>query len=197
VGERDDGRPSAPEPAAIARVRAGAEEIHTPAAVSAALDRMAEAVGRTLGDSCPIVLAVMTGGAVPAVRLMRRFDFLHEFDYVHATRYAGTTRGGDIEWLARPRLSLRGRAVLIVDDILDEGHTLKAIQDLCRDSGASALHVAVLTRKLHDRCVPGVTADFVGLEVPDRYVFGVGMDYHEYLRQLDGIYALADSDEPG
>jgi len=195
VGAREDARPPAPTPARVARVRAEAEEIHGPAAVSAALDRMAGAIGRALGDSCPIVLAVMTGGAVPAVRLMRRFDFLHEFDYVHATRYGGATRGGEIEWLARPRLSLRGRSVLIVDDILDEGHTLKAIQGLCRDAGVSALHTAVLTRKLHERCVPGVSADFVGLEVPDRYIFGVGMDYHEYLRQLDGIYALAEHDE--
>ena len=61
----------------------------------------------------------------------------------------------------------------------------------------ASLHTAVLTRKRHDRRVAGVTADFVGLEVPDRYVFGVGMDYHEYLRQLDGIYALSDAEEPG
>jgi hypoxanthine phosphoribosyltransferase len=191
LGQSEDDRAAEADLAEIRRVRDTAEEIHGPAAVRAALDRLAGAVAGTLAGHRPIVLAVMTGGVVPAVRLQRRFDFLHEFDYVHATRYGGGTRGGEIEWLARPRLGLRDRAVLIVDDILDEGYTLRAIQGLCREAGVRSLHTAVLTRKRHDRCVADVTADFIGLDVPDRYVFGVGMDYHEYFRQLDGIYALA------
>lgn len=186
-----------PAPDEIERVRRSAEEIHGPAAVEAALDRLAAAIAEVLGGRRPVVLAVMTGGVVPAVRLQRRFGFLHEFDYIHATRYASGTRGGAVEWLARPRRPLHGRPVLIVDDILDEGYTLRAIQGYCRELGVASLHTAVLTRKRHDRRVAGVTADFVGLEVPDRYVFGVGMDYHEYLRQLDGIYALSDAEEPG
>ena len=84
--------------------------------------------------------------------------------------------------------------MLIVDDILDEGHTLKAIQAWCREQGVGSLHTAVLTIKRHDRRVGGVEADFVGLEVPDRYVFGMGMDYCEYLRELNGIYALHEPD---
>jgi hypoxanthine phosphoribosyltransferase len=181
---------AAPTPAEVERVRRTAEEIHSPAAVDAALDRLAAAVHAELADRNPVLLAVMNGGVVPAVRLQQRLRFLHQFDYVHATRYASGTRGGEIRWLARPRIPLEGRAVLIVDDILDEGYTLKAIQAWCREQGVRALHTAVLTVKRHDRRVAGVEADFVGLEVPDRYVFGVGMDYREYLRELNGIYAL-------
>ena len=195
----DEGRDAADsrvaEAVEVARVRAIADEIHGPAAVAAALDRLASRISAALAGRNPVVLAVMTGGVVPAVRLQRRFDFLHQLDYVHATRYVGGTRGGEVQWLAHPRLPLKGRSVLIVDDILDEGFTLRAIQGYCREAGARSLHTAVLTRKRHDRVVPGVEADFVGLEVPDRYVFGVGMDYREYLRELDGIYALPE--EPG
>ncbi len=185
-----------PTPAEIERVRRSADEVHSPAAVADALDRMSDAISGALAGRDPIVLAVMNGGVVPAVCLQQRFGFLHQFDYIHATRYAGTTSGGEIRWLARPRLPLAGRDVLIIDDILDEGHTLRAIQGFCREAGARAVHTAVLTLKRHDRRVPGVAADFVGLEVPDRYVFGMGMDYCEYLRELDGIYALAEVGGP-
>ena len=183
-----------PTPAEVERVRRTADEIHSPAAVDAALDRLAAAVDESLANENPVLLAVMNGGVVPAVRLQQRLRFLHQFDYVHATRYASGTRGGEIRWLARPRIPLAGRAVLIVDDILDEGHTLKAIQGWCRDQRVGSMHTAVLTIKRHDRRVGGVAADFVGLEVPDRYVFGVGMDYCEYLRELNGIYALHEPD---
>ncbi|MGA9341867.1 MAG: phosphoribosyltransferase family protein, partial [Rhodanobacteraceae bacterium] len=113
-----------------------------------------------------------------------------EFDYAHATRYRGATEGGQLDWIRRPQLPLDAREVLLVDDILDEGHTLKAIRDDCLDRGARRVLIAVLCDKRHDRRVPGLVADFIGVEVPDRYVFGYGMDYHEQGRNLPAIYAL-------
>jgi len=85
--------------------------------------------------------------------------------------------------------------VLIVDDILDEGVTLRAVADYCRDAGAREVRVAVLVQKLHDRNQVGVRPDFKGLDVPDRYVFGCGMDYREYFRNLTAIYALPVGEE--
>ena len=84
----------------------------------------------------------------------------------------------------------QGSVVLVVDDIFDEGDTLKAILDQVRRQGAAAVYSAVLVNKRHERKVPGLTVDFVGLDVPDRYVFGCGMDYKEYWRQLPAIYAV-------
>lgn len=91
--------------------------------------------------------------------------------------------------MARPRHDFAGRPVIFVDDILDEGHTLDALRRYALDAGATAVYIAVLVQKEHDRCVPGLKADFVGLTVPDRYVFGFGMDYEEHGRSLYGIYA--------
>ena len=130
-------------------------------------------------------------GALPfAGQLATAIDAMLEFDYVHATRFRGTTTGGELKWMRRPTSVLRGRTVLLVDDILDEGHTLKAIRDWCFDEGAARVLLAVLCEKRHGRTVPGLSADFVGVEVPDRYVFGYGMDYHELGRNLPAIYAL-------
>ncbi|HEY1141257.1 MAG TPA: phosphoribosyltransferase family protein, partial [Lysobacter sp.] len=111
---------------------------------------------------------------------------------LHATRYRGATSGGELVWKHRPATSMQGRCVLLVDDIVDEGHTLAAIRDWCREQGAADVRIAALAVKVHDRCVPGLSADYMGVEVPDRYVYGYGMDFHEQGRGLPAIYALKD-----
>jgi len=141
----------------------------------------------------PLFVTVLHGGLPFAGQLgfalgARGLDV--EFDYLHATRYRGNTTGARLAWLHRPATPMRGRRVLLVDDILDEGHTLKAIRYWCEDQDPIDIKIAVLAVKLHDRCVEGISADYVGVEVPDRYVFGYGMDFHEQGRNLPGIFAL-------
>ena len=113
-----------------------------------------------------------------------------ECDYVHVTRYRDTTQGGALEWKVRPRAAVAHRTVLVLDDILDEGHTLVAIRRALLEFRPGSLRVAVLAEKRHDRRAAGAHAEYVGLEVEDRYVFGCGMDYKEYWRQLPAIYAV-------
>jgi hypoxanthine phosphoribosyltransferase len=164
--------------------------------VEQALDRMAGEITRDLAGRDPLVLAVMIGGLMPTAWLLQRLEFPLQLDYVHASRYRGGTRGGEaIDWLARPRTPLDGRAVLVVDDILDEGHTLAAILDDCRRQGAAQVRSAVLIEKRHARRVAGLQADYTGLRVEDRYLFGCGMDYHEHHRQHAAVYALAKEDD--
>ncbi len=169
-----------------------ADLLHSAAAVEAALDRMAAAISERLSDADPLVLTVMTGGVVPAGLLLPRLGFPLGLDYVHATRYRGQTSGGHLHWIQRPSQPLEGRVLLLVDDILDEGVTLAEIARDCRERGASEVLSAVLVEKRHHR-KNGFCADFVGLEVEDRYVFGYGMDYRGYLRNAAGIYAVADN----
>jgi len=161
--------------------------------LDAIVGSMGRAIATSLHGETPIFLTIMNGGLIFGATLALAIPADLEFDYVHATRYHGGTRGSELLWIKQPRLAMRGRVVLLADDILDEGYTLRAIRDFCIDQGARRVLIAVLCRKLHDRAAPGVAADWVGVEVPDRYVFGYGMDFHEQGRNLPGIYALKES----
>ena len=121
--------------------------------------------------------------------LCKRLNFPHQQDYLHATRYNGELRGEQVMWKAAPQAELAGRHVLVLDDILDEGHTLLAIKAALQKQNPATLKVAVLTDKKHQRRAPGIAAEYVGLSLPDQYVFGCGMDYKGYYRNLSAIYA--------
>ncbi|MBS0462029.1 MAG: hypoxanthine-guanine phosphoribosyltransferase [Proteobacteria bacterium] len=159
--------------------------------VQAVLDRLAGEIALGLRDTFPLVLAVMGGAVVFAGQLLPRLRFPLEFDYLHVTRYRGKTEGGEVEWRVLPGQNVVGRNVLVLDDILDEGETLAAIRDKLVDMGAAHVWSAVLTNKDNGLDKP-MQADFVGLDVPNRYVFGCGMDAYGLWRNLPAIYALKD-----
>ena len=177
-----------------AQVLARAERVLTTGQLIDAYDDLAERIQQTLDGTSPVVLAAMVGGLIPAAQLLARMDMQLEVDYLHATRYRGGTSGHDVQWLREPGPKLVGRHVVIVDDILDEGYTLAAMLEAVRRAGVASVRSAVLVEKRHSRRAPGLEADFVGLEVPDRYVFGCGMDYKGWHRQLPAIYAAAPVD---
>ncbi|MES1935924.1 hypoxanthine-guanine phosphoribosyltransferase [Salinisphaera hydrothermalis] len=158
--------------------------------INAAYDRMAAEVTQDLAELDPVVMCVMLGGLQATAELGKRLDFPFELDYLHATRYRGETAGGELVWKVSPGLRLAGRHVLIVDDIIDEGHTLAAILESIRGQGAASVRTAMLLLKDHDRRASGLSADYVGCTVADRYVFGSGMDYKGYFRQLPGVWAI-------
>lgn len=181
--------------ASLRQALANSDLLFDRATLEAAIARMASPIAAHYGDRVPVYLTVMHGGLPFAGQLAMEVGVLGldlEFDYLHATRYRGATSGGELVWKHRPATSLQGREVLLVDDIVDEGHTLAAVRAWCVEQGASDVRIAALAVKAHDRCVPGICADFQGVEVPDRYVYGYGMDYHEQGRNLPGIYALRD-----
>lgn len=157
--------------------------------VQACLDRIGSEIADRLAAACPLVMPVMGGAVVFAGQLLPRLRFPLEFDYLHVTRYRGKTRGEALEWVVMPRQPVHGRTVLVLDDILDEGETLAAIRDKLVDMGAREVYCAVLADKDNGLDKP-IRADFVGLTVPDRFVFGCGMDVYGWWRNLPAIYAL-------
>lgn len=173
---------------------AGSDVIHDEAAVQSALDRVAADIRARLADRYPLVLCVMTGGVVFCGHLLTRLDFPLDFDYLHATRYGPETQGGKISWRTAPWAPVKGRCVLVVDDILDEGITLAAVRESLLRLGASEVLTAVFADKLNGRQKP-LTADFVGLTVPDRFVFGFGMDAGGAWRNLPAIHARKEDGE--
>lgn len=169
-----------------------AECVASAETVQAALDRLAGEIAMALAGEFPLVLPVMGGAVVFAGQLLPRLAFPLEFDYLHVTRYRDKTRGGDMEWRVLPGKNVAGRIVLVLDDILDEGETLAAIRDKLLEMGAARVWSAVLTDKDNGLAKP-IRADFVGLQVPDRYVFGCGMDLYGLWRNLPAIYALKEA----
>lgn len=175
----------------LVKIMAEADLLKSGADVEVALNKMAEQITEQLGDTMPVVLAIMNGGLVMAGQLLTKLNFPLEQGYLHATRYRGETTGSaDLQWQALPSVSLEGRTVLILDDIFDEGHTLSQVVQACRAQGANHVLTAVMVNKLHDRKCDDLMIDFCGLEVEDRYVFGFGMDYRGYWRNAPGIYAV-------
>ena len=114
-----------------------------------------------------------------------------DFDYLDVSRYGQATAGGALSWRVEPSLAVAGRTLLVVDDILDEGITLAAIRDRLLQMGAAACFTAVLADKLNGRRKP-LRADFVALTVPDRFLFGFGMDARGAWRNLPAIYAMRE-----
>lgn len=168
----------------------GARRLFSRAAVDRAIARLATALGPTVQRGNGVLLGVLLGGMYPLMRLAPRLpgDFL--IDACRASRYGDSLAGGRLDWLCEPRVSLEGKAVFLVDDIYDEGHTLAAIVRYCLERNAASVTTVVLVRKRHERPVADLEPDHVGLEVPDRYVFGCGMDVQGRWRHLPEIWAL-------
>ena len=160
--------------------------------VQAALQRVAGEITAELSKSYPVVLVVMGGAVIFAGQILPLLRFPIDFDYIHASRYGAQTRGADVDWRVKPPASVRGRAVLVLDDILDGGQTMDAIRSRLLELGAASFHCAVLVEKKLKVKTP-LHADFVGLEIEDRFVFGYGMDAKGYWRNLPEIRAMRAS----
>jgi len=179
-------------PAAVRLARQQAELLVAPDTVQRAIDRVAVRLTLHLQEANPLLLIVMHGGLPYAGELLRRCAFPLEYGYLHVGRYGQATRGSELRWHAEPRYELAGRTVLVVDDVLDRGHTLAAIREWAIAAGAASVVTSVLVDKAFAGARP-IAADFAALACPDRYLFGCGMDFQGYWRNLTGIYALPEA----
>lgn len=166
-----------------------AELIRTEQEVRVAVTRMAAEISRKLSGRHPLVLSVMGGAVVFTGQLLPQLDFPLDFDYLHVTRYGSKQQGGALQWKVAPGESVKGRVVLVLDDILDEGETLAAIRQRVLEQGAVEFYSAVFADKATGMLKP-IRADFTGMELPDRFVFGFGMDIQGAWRNLPAIYAM-------
>jgi hypoxanthine phosphoribosyltransferase len=159
--------------------------------VQAAVRRLATEIERALGARHPLVLVVMGGAVVFAGQILPLLRFPLEMDYVHVSRYGGETHGFAVQWRVRPNEQVKARTVLVLDDILDHGETMNAIRNRLLELGAQSVHCAVLVEKVLDMAKP-IVPDFVGIRIPNRFVFGCGMDAKGYWRNLPEIRALKE-----
>jgi hypoxanthine phosphoribosyltransferase len=164
---------------------AGAEEVQV------AVRRIAAEIEQRLSGAYPLVLAVMGGAVVFAGQVLPLLRFPLDFDYIHASRYGAATRGSSVDWKVSPPGLAKGRVVLVLDDILDHGETMSVIRERLLQLGATRFHCAVLVEKILAIAKP-IAPDFVGLRIPDRFVFGCGMDAKGFWRNLPEIRAIRE-----
>jgi hypoxanthine phosphoribosyltransferase len=165
---------------------ASADEIQT------AVRRVGAEITERLASTYPLVLVVMGGAVVFAGQLLPLLHFPLDLDYIHASRYGSETRGAHIEWRVTPPAAVHARSVLVLDDILDGGQTMAAIRERLLELGAASFQSAVLVEKRLAQAKP-IHADFVGLKIADRFVFGYGMDAKGYWRNLPEIRAMREA----
>lgn len=167
--------------------------IYSNVEINQALDAMAKEIEKDFSGKPVLFLTVLVGAIPTVAALTQRISLPLKMDYIHATRYGNELSGRELQWKALPQSPLKNTNIIVVDDIFDEGYTLKAIVEYCKNEGASTVKTAVLVNKDHQRKVADFSADYFGLSVPDEYVFGFGMDCKGLGRNLDSIYALQSS----
>ncbi len=161
------------------------------AGVQRALDAFAARIAADLAAANPLLICVMNGGLFTTSELARRLAFPLQMDYLQVSRYGAAVQGSQLKWLSRPQTPLIGRTVLLTDDILDRGETLAAVCAWCREAGAARVLSAVLVDK-QVATQRAVRADYVAITCPDRYLYGCGMDYRGYWRNLPAIYGVRE-----
>jgi len=173
------------------RILETADEVCSAQCVTTEVARIATEITQKLSSLNPLVLSVMRGSVIFSGHLLPQLHFPLNFDYLDVTRYGAETVGGTITWKVSPGTAVSGRVVLVLDDILDEGRTLAAVREKLMEAGATQFYAAVFAEKATGRAKP-INADFVGIVVPNRYVFGFGMDVYGAWRNLPAVYALKE-----
>lgn len=175
----------------VLAVRDAADQVYDQQTIAATLDRLAEQVVADYATLNPILLLALKGGCYLGAKLMERLDFPLQLDVLQLTRYQDQLSGGALTTGVIPSTSMADRHLLIVDDILDQGITLQGLVDFCVAQHPMSVKSLVLIDKQCPRA-SNICADYVGLTAPDRYLFGCGMDYKGYWRNLPAIYAVAN-----
>ncbi|MEY3974905.1 MAG: hypothetical protein RIS59_1266 [Pseudomonadota bacterium] len=181
----------APDPATVLEQSDCLADAET---VRAAITRMADRINEDLGNQVVMVCPLLNGSLPFAGMLLPQLKMPLRLDAIQVSRYGFETRGRDLEWLS-PMPEVKGETVLLLDDVLDAGVTLTLVRAAVLAAGARRCIVAVLTEKNSLRPKP-IEADYVALEMPDRYIFGMGMDVFGWWRNLPGIHAMREVNDP-
>lgn len=174
----------------LQQIKDDSDMLFSSSQIKAAVEIMGlELEKRILGKDA-ILVCVMNGGVTLTADLSRSMVCDVRLDYLQVARYRNKTVGGSLHWLKEPQLSLEDQTVVLIDDIYDEGYTMEELVSYCEKHGTKEVITAVLLNKQKSSPQLGNDPDIYGLEVPDRYVYGYGMDYKGYMRNLPAIYAL-------
>ena len=176
----------------LQQIKDNSDLVFSHSQIKSAVEAMGFALEAKIKEKNAILICVMNGGITITADLLRQLDCEVRFDYLQVARYRDKTVGGSLHWLKEPQLSLEGQTVVLIDDIYDEGYTMEELVSYCEKHGAKEVITAVLLLKKKQTPQVSMKPDIYGLEVNDRYVYGYGMDYKGYLRNVPAIYAISE-----
>ena len=159
--------------------------------ISEAIDKVADRLNADFGSSTtpPILLCVLNGSIMFMGELMKRVDFDCQTVSIKLTSYEGTSSTGKVRQALGLTSDITGRDVIIVEDIVDTGHTIVALKKILEDAGAKAAYVCTLLLK-PDAYKQDIKIDYIAMEIPNKFIVGFGLDYDELGRNYKDIYVL-------
>ena len=159
--------------------------------IAATVKRLAAEIRRDYHDKHPILIGILKGSFMFLADLIRLFDFPLEVEFIRLSSYGGGKSPGKIKLLQGVQAKIKGRHVLVIEDIIDTGFTTAFVLDYLSKEKPASLKLCTLTDKPSRRKVP-VNIDYLGLTVPNKFIVGYGIDWNERFRYLPGIYAIED-----
>lgn len=157
------------------------------------IDNVAEKINNDFEGSTdvPIVLCILNGAIMFTGELMQRLNFPCQLVSTKMTSYVGTSTTGEVQQTMPLTASVKGRRVIIAEDIIDTGLTIKAMKKILIGEGAKEVKVCTMLFK-PEAYRTGEPIDYIGKEIPNRFTLGFGLDYNELGRNLRDIYVLED-----
>lgn len=160
--------------------------------IQVAVNRIAKKMEADLEYKDPLFIAILNGAFVFAADLMRALPFDAPINFIKTQSYIGTSTTGTVQTVLGLNESIEGRTVVIVEDIVDTGHTLKKLLQILTEKGAASVKVAALLQKPDALQYSDLQVDYVGMEIPNKFVVGYGLDYDGLGRGFSDIYQLKE-----
>jgi hypoxanthine phosphoribosyltransferase len=158
--------------------------------IAATVGRLASEISRDYRKKTPLFIAILKGSFIFLADLIRQLDFPMELDFIIACSYGkGAETSGEVKILHEPRISAKGRRVVVIEDIADTGLTTAAVVEHLKKQKPASLKLCVLLDKRERRLLP-VKIDYLGLTVPNKFLVGYGLDCDEKYRNLPDVYVL-------
>ncbi len=159
--------------------------------IKRAIWQMADKINRDLKDKNPLMVCILNGSFMFSADLMKLVEFPCQISFVKLASYEGMGSTGKVKELIGFNEELKGRTVVLLEDIVDTGVTVENSVEQLLQTGASEVIVATLLYK-PQACKRDIKLDYVGMEIPNDFIVGYGLDYNGYGRNLPDIYSLIE-----
>ncbi len=161
--------------------------------LDAKLVEMGQTISENYAGRCPIIIGILNGSFIFMADLVRKLDIPFEVDFIKLSSYgSGTTSSGTVRLLKDISADITGRDVIVVEDIIDTGLTINFLRHRLEEAGPTS--VSFVTLLLKDEVAKlDFPIDYVGFNIPNRFVVGYGLDIDQQMRGLDAIYALKEN----